>query len=1293
VNRFHYRSVAWALAILVPGLVATGYLTRHAFLNAKAEAREEFDANCREIQVRIDRRMAAHEQILRSSAAFFADEDGITRSEFYNYAKRQKINQTLPGIQGLGFAALVPRAELEQHLQKIRAEGFPTYRIWPEGDREIYTSIIYLDPFADRNLRAFGYDMFTEPVRRAAMERARDLDEIALSGKVQLVQEDGQNVQAGTLMYAPVYRLHPAPVTVAERHAAFLGWIYSPYRMGDLMSAGILGSTDPMARRKIRLEIFDGETATPAALLCASQPQGGPAPAGAEPPAHDAVVEHAGRPWLLRFTAVGGTGALADFRWAWLLGGSGTLSSVLLAGLAFSLASTRVAARRQAARLTADLRQSEELWRFALEGTCEGVWDWKVPTNEVYFSPRWKELLGSPDEIGNSLDEWSKRVHPDDLPHAMAEVQAHFDGHTAAYADEHRMRRKDGSWIWILDRGLVVSRDADGQPLRMIGTDSDITERKQAEAQMRWKNALLEAQLEATTDGILVVDEKGKKIMQNRQCAELLKIPKDLADNQDDRPQLDFVKDRTKDPDQFVAKVRYLYSHPDETSRDEVEFKDGTILARYSAPVVGKDGTNFGRIWAFRDVTVHKRTEEEQLRSRRAAFNLMTDAIEARVRLEQASKVLRASEEKHRTLVENLSSGIVIHHPDSSIQFANAAAVAMLGLSEDQLLGKSAMDPRWCFLQEDGSTMPLEAYPVMRVIAAGEGFRDLILGICRPDLTAPIWVFGNGYPERHEDGQLKQVVVTFVDITARRQAEEALRHSEERLQLVMLGSQLGYWDRNLETGQVVRNARWAEMLGYGLNELEFTVKQWADFVHPDDLAVVEQSIQDHLAGRTPMHRMEYRMRAKDGSSKWILDQAQVVKRDAAGRPLRMSGTHTDVSERKYAEADLQKMQGLLRQAEKLGRVGAWEFDVDSELQTWTETLYDIHELDIDLTVHLTVNQGENFYTPASRPIIERAVRHAIEQGESFDLELEIITAKGNLRTVHVIGRADLAHRKVAGFLQDITARKQAELEIHQLNQTLEERVVERTAELAAANAELEAFSYSVSHDLRAPLRAMDGFSAALLEDCAGKLDETAEDHLRRIRAGSQRMGMLIDDLLNLSRESRAAMRRTPVDLTALVHEIGADLQAAQPDHCPEWAVAPAMAANADARMVRVVLRNLLGNAWKFTGQRAGARIEVGVLPPEEATRIAPPELVVPGTTVFFVRDNGAGFDMAYAGRLFGAFQRLHSQQEFEGTGIGLALVQRIIRRHGGCIWATGKVNEGATFYFTLGKEREAAHER
>jgi light-regulated signal transduction histidine kinase (bacteriophytochrome) len=253
---------------------------------------------------------------------------------------------------------------------------------------------------------------------------------------------------------------------------------------------------------------------------------------------------------------------------------------------------------------------------------------------------------------------------------------------------------------------------------------------------------------------------------------------------------------------------------------------------------------------------------------------------------------------------------------------------------------------------------------------------------------------------------------------------------------------------------------------------------------------------------------------------------------------------------------------------------------------------------------------------------------------------------------------------------EIAERQQAEQRAQSLNQGLRQAIVE----LTAVNKELEAFSYSVSHDLRAPLRSIDGFSQALLEDCIDQLDSIGQDYLKRIRSATQRMGQLIDDLLNLSRVTRSDMQMEEVDLSQLTSRICTDLQRSQPQRQVEFVIQSGLCDRGDPHMLQILLENLMQNAWKFTSRNPQAKIEFGAI--AQST----------GIPIYFVRDDGVGFDMAYNNKLFKPFQRLHGMQEFPGNGIGLATVQRVVRRHGGRVWAEGMVGQGATFYFTLAEE-------
>lgn len=373
-------------------------------------------------------------------------------------------------------------------------------------------------------------------------------------------------------------------------------------------------------------------------------------------------------------------------------------------------------------------------------------------------------------------------------------------------------------------------------------------------------------------------------------------------------------------------------------------------------------------------------------------------------------------------------------------------------------------------------------------------------------------------------------------------------------------------------------------------------------------------------------------------------------------------------------SELWESRANLARAQQIGRMGSWEVNLADYSWRWSDELYSL----CGLTRGATAPDYQallNVIHPKDLALVKKHLDAALNAHQSFGIDHRLGANDRRERFVYhhaeVITDAAGKPVRIVGTLQDITERKRAESRVQMLNAELEQRVQERTAELAAANQELEAFSYSVSHDLRAPLRSINGFSQALLEDYGAQLDAAALGYLQRVRGASQHMAVLIDDLLELARVTRSELRRERVDLSTLSKEITADLRKTDPERAAEIIITPALSAVGDARLLRVVLTNLFTNAWKFTRRHPQARVEFGAL-------------VEDGRVVYFVRDDGAGFNMAYAGKLFSPFQRLHPAAEFEGHGIGLATVQRIISRHGGRVWAEGEVERGATFYFSLG---------
>ncbi|MBN1440781.1 MAG: PAS domain S-box protein [Anaerolineales bacterium] len=517
-------------------------------------------------------------------------------------------------------------------------------------------------------------------------------------------------------------------------------------------------------------------------------------------------------------------------------------------------------------------------------------------------------------------------------------------------------------------------------------------------------------------------------------------------------------------------------------------------------------------------------------------------------------------------------------------------------------------------------------------------------------------------------GTFEGIIFGIRDITGRRQAEEAFNREHVLLRTVIDNLPVAVFAQDAHSHKILSNRMDEEMMGPlhaahgpGSADAESTADRFREF----DRRVV-------VSGETFLDQ-EMKISDTKGNPRTLLT-SRVPLRDADDGIIGLVGIGMDITRLKRVEEELSQERAFLRAVIDSSPNLVCVQKSDGTFALVNQALADIYGSTPEAMAGK--EDAECGHPPEDVRRILRANGVVLSSQRPQLLPEEKITfAEGRERWFSInkiplreeTGRSD----KVLCLATDITERKKAEEEIRRLNAELERRVAERTAQLEAANKELEAFGYSVSHDLRAPLRSIDGFSQALEEDYGAVLDDPGKDFLQRIRAASRRMGLLIDDLLVLSRLTRGEINRRKVDLSAVAGRILEELRRNDPDRNVESEVAKGLSVLGDERLLSAVLENLLGNAWKFTSRRKKAKILFGAC--------ATPE----GETAFFVKDNGAGFSMEHVGKLFQAFQRLHTVKEFPGNGIGLATVQRIIHRHGGRVWAEGAVENGATFFFTL----------
>ena len=1030
---------------------------------------------------------------------------------------------------------------------------------------------------------------------------------------------------------------------------------------------------------------------------------------------------------------------------------------------------------REAKRRELELKQSEQRFTSLATAAPVGIFRTDTEGNCLYVNKRWCEIAGlsAADAAGFG---WISGIHPSDRELVSVEWNEAVQANRPFYL-EYRFLNNQGQITWALGQS-EAERDERGEIIGYVGTITDISDRKQAEAALQQLNQELEAKVKERTQALWQVNSLQSAILDG---ADYAFISTDLNGviqtfNKAAERMLGYSASEVigkltpaiiHEPQEVIDKAAILSLELEQDipigfevfvakARLGITFEDEWTYIR-------KDGSRFPVLLS---VTALKDVNQQII-----GFLGIAQDISDR---KQAELVIQESESRFRYLADNAPVLIWMSGLDKLCFHFNKTWLDFTGRTMEQELGNGWVEG----VHPDDFQFCLDVYTTS--FDMHQSF-EMEYRLRRFDGEYH-WMLDTGIPRFGADGEFLGYIGTCTDISDRKAVEQEILEKQKFIQKIAEASpNILYLYDLQEQCNVYSNREIASVLGYTSTEIQaMGADLFTNLMHPEDLTKIPDYYRQIEAAQSEeVFEIEYRMRHANGEWRWLYSRDTVFSRDDRGQIKLTIGTAQDISERKQAEQqlkqqltaieaavdgiailkddcyiylnsshvslfnyarpedllgknwkmlyspeelqrferevfpalgtkrhwegeaiairkdgttfieglsltltedgllicvcrdvsarkqqeeELQNLSARLTLAVKSAAIGIWDWDVVQNILTWDDRMYEMYGI--------TSNQFTSAYEawsnslhPDDRSVSELALQQAIKGEKDFDPEFRVVHPDGTIR--YIQGYAMAQHnaqgevQRMVGINFDITDRKLAESQI-----------LQTTAQLQASNQELEAFAYSVSHDLRSPLRAIDGYSNALIEDYYDKFDDEARDYFERIRRNVKRMGMLIDDLLRLSRVSRSEMQYSNVNLSALVQEQVSELQVLEPEREVEVVILPNIFVSADLTLMRVVISNLVQNAWKFTSHHATSCIEFGIMEQEDQL-------------IYFIRDDGAGFDMAFAKMLFGVFQRLHNTNEFAGTGIGLASVQRAIHRHGGKVWAEGFVEKGATIYFTV----------